>query len=89
MSDTSSYSDLTDLLDTTEGMTVIRNNSKNDDGTDTVKGVDWFRFNGVAASNLYVSGNMWVGFGTSSEQMKVWRRDTNVYYVYRQEGKCH
>ena len=38
MSDTSSYSDLTDLLDTTEGMTVIRNNSKNDDSTDTVKG---------------------------------------------------
>lgn len=93
MSDTQetmpNYSDIRDLLDTTDGMTPIRNNSKNDDGTDTVKGVDWFHYNGIVVSNLYVSGNMWVGFGTSSEQLKVWRRDTNVYYIYRQEAKCH
>lgn len=93
MSDTQdtmqNYSDIRELLDTTEGMTVIRNNSKNDDSTDTVKGVDWFHFNGVVANNLYVSGNMWVGFGANSEQLKVWRRDTNVYYIYRQEAKCH
>ena len=67
-------------------MEVIRNNSKNDDGTDTLTGVDWFSFNNVVASNIFVSGNSWFGFGASSEQLRVNRRDTASYYVYREEG---
>lgn len=67
-------------------MTVIRNNSKNDDETDTLTGVDWFTFNGTVASRIYVSGNSWFGFGTSSEQLKVNRRDTAVWSEYREEG---
>lgn len=77
---------LSDLLNTTDGMTVLRNNSGQDDGTDSVSGVDWFTFNGTVASTIYVNGNSWVGFGASSEHLKVCRRDGKMWYLYRQEG---
>jgi hypothetical protein len=68
-------------------MTAVRNNSENDDGTDTVaSGISWFYFNGVQVTNLYVSGNSWIGFGASSEQLKVNRRDAKVYYEYTEAG---
>ena len=76
---------LEDYLNTTEGMTCIRNTA-NDDGTDTVAGMSDFMFNGVSASNLYISGNEWIGFGVNAEQLQVCRRDGKVYYIYRQEG---
>lgn len=74
------------LLGTTVGMEVLRNNVKQDDGTDTITGVSWFKFNNVVAASLYASGNSWIGFGAASEQLKVWRRDTAMFYLYRQEG---
>ena len=77
---------LGDILNTTDGMTVLRNNSGQDDGSDSVSGVDWFTFNGVVVSTIYVSGNSWVGFGSSSEHLKVCRRDGKMWYLYRQEG---
>lgn len=83
------YGTLNELLGTIEGMDCLRNNAKQDDGTDTVAGVDWFTFNGKAASSLYVNGNSWVGFGASSEHLKVCRRDGAMWYLYRQEGTIH
>lgn len=80
------FSRLSELLNTTEGMTILRNNTAQDDGVDTVTGVDWFTFNGVAASKIYVSGNSFVGFGTNSEHLKICRRDGKMWYLYRQEG---
>lgn len=80
------YPSLEVLLDSPDDMTVIRNNSKNDDGTDSVAGVPWFHFNGVVASTLFVNGNHWIGFGLSSAQLNVCNRDGAVYWVYRQEG---
>lgn len=80
------YTKLSDLLNTTSGMTVLRSNSAQDDGVDTVDGVDWFTFNGTVATKLYVSGNSFVGFGTSAEHLKVCRRDCKMWYLYRQEG---
>lgn len=80
------FSSLSDLLNTTDGMTVLRNNSAQDDGTDIIAGVDWFTFNGIVASSIYVNGNSWLGFGTASENLRVWRRDAKMYYLYRQEG---
>ena len=74
-----------EYINTTEGMTCIRN-TPNDDGTDTIKGLDGFMFNGVEAENLYISGNHWIGFGANTEQLQVCRRDGKVYYIYRQEG---
>lgn len=73
----------------TANMQVLRNNSSNDDGTDTYTGVDWFVFNNVVANNIYVSGNTWFGFGASSEQLKVNRRDAKVWYFWREEGTLY
>lgn len=68
-------------------MTVMRNNSPNDDNTDTIaSGITWFYFNGAQVTNLYVSGNSWIGFGASLEQLKVNRRDCKVYYEYIETG---
>lgn len=70
-----------------DNMTVLRNNTKNDDGTTQYNtGIDWFYFNGVQVTNLYSSGNSWLGFGVISEQLKVNRVDAAVYYEYMETG---
>lgn len=74
------------LLNTTAGMTAIVNNVKHDDDVVSVTGVDWFTYAGKTASTVYVSGNNFIGFGQNAEQLKIWRRDGAIYYVYRQEG---
>lgn len=83
MADTVSFDS---LLNTTAGMTAIINNKKQDDNTVSVAGVDWFTYAGKTASIIYVSGNNFIGFGQNAEQLKIWRRDGAVYYIYRQEG---
>ena len=84
------YNSVEEILSAeTANMTVIRDNSKNDDGTDTVTGVSWFNFKGKVASTIYVSGNSWLGFGASSEHLKVNRRDGAMYYLYREEGTLY
>ncbi len=83
MADTVSFDS---LLDTTAGMTAIVNNKKHDDDVVSVTGVDWFTYAGKTASTIYVSGNNFIGFGQNAEQLKIWRRDGAIYYVYRQEG---
>ena len=71
-------------------MTCLRNNSKNDDGTSTYAiGIDWFHFNSATLANIYSSGNSWLGFGSSTEQMKVNRRDCAVYYEYKETGNIY
>ena len=80
------YGTIDDLLKNTEHMEILRNNSLQDDGTDTVKGVDWFQYKGKTASTLYVSGNSWIGFGENTEQLKIVRRDTDLMTLRREEG---
>ena len=77
---------LAKLMEVTSNMAIIRNNTRNDDSTDILTGVDWFLFNGVAASKVYISGNNWFGFGVASEQLKICRRDGTVWYERRLEG---
>lgn len=83
MTDTVSFDS---LLNTTAGMTAVVNNTKHDDDVVNVTGVDWFTYAGKTASTIYVSGNNFIGFGQKAEQLKIWRRDGAVYYIYRQEG---
>lgn len=83
MADTVSFDS---LLNTTAGMTAVVNNKKHDDDVISVTGVDWFTYAGKTASTIYVSGNNFIGFGQNAEQLKIWRRDGAVYYIYRQEG---
>lgn len=83
------YSSLQAAIDAgTANMTVIRNNVGQDDGVDTVDaGVDWFFFNSKKVSKIYVSGNSWIGFSsTSTENIKVNRRDAKMYYLYKEDG---
>lgn len=80
------YNSLDNLLNTTENMAVLRNNSKQDDGVDTVTGVDWFKFNNIVCSNLYLSGNSYIGFGSNTAHLKICNRDGAMYYLYREEG---
>ena len=83
MADTVSFDS---LLNTTAGMTAVVSNVKHDDDVISVTGVDWFTYAGKTASTIYVSGNNFIGFGQNAEQLKIWRRDGAIYYVYRQEG---
>ena len=82
------YTSLQAAIDAgTTNMTAVRNNSGNDDGTDTVAtGITWFYFSSTQVTNLYVSGNSWIGFGASVEQLKVNRRDAIVRYEWTETG---
>lgn len=70
-------------------MEVIRNNTKQDDGTDSITGVSWFTYKGTTVSTIYASGNSWLGFGSSSEHLKVNRRDGAMWSLYREEGTLY
>lgn len=83
MADTVSFDS---LLNTTTGMTAVVGNTKHDDDVVSVTGVDWFAYADKTASTIYVSGNNFIGFGQNAEQLKIWRRDGAIYYVYRQDG---
>jgi hypothetical protein len=74
-----------ELVNTSTGMQPIRNNSKQDEGTDALDGVNWFKFNNVTVTKLYINGNNWVGFGTSTAQLKVCNRDGAIWNIYRLE----
>ena len=83
------YFSIQEVLSGTDNMTFIRNNVGNDSGTDTAPGVSWFLYNSVAAENIYVSGNSWMGIGTNAEQVKVHRRDAKVWTIRREEGTIY
>lgn len=80
------YGTVEDILSTTANMTILRDNSLQDDGTDTVNGVDWFKYKGNTVSKLYVSGNSWIGFGENTEHLRIVRRDTDLMTLRREEG---
>lgn len=66
-----------------DNMEVLINNISYDDNVFTASGADWLKFNNVTVANVYVSGNTFFGFGTNSEHLKVNRRDTKMWYLYR------
>ena len=78
---------LLQYLNTTEGMDYI-SNGYNDDSTYSTPSLADFLFNGTATSTVYISSNHWLGFGTSSEQLRVLRRDGCSTAIYRQQGTC-
>ena len=83
------YNGMEALLASTENLTQLLNNVGHDDDTLTFNGVDWFKFNGTVAQNIYVSGNSWFGFGTSAEQLQVCRRDAKLWNFWREEGTLY
>lgn len=84
------YNTITDIINAgiTNSDTLI-NNTAYDDNVYTANGADWFIFNEKASSNIYVSGNTFFGFGNNAEHLKVNRRDTKMWYLYREEGTLY
>lgn len=80
------YTSIADIVAGVSNATQLRTNSKQDDGTDTVTGVDWFSYSGTVCNNIYASGNSWIGLGASSEHLKVNRRDAAMWNLWREEG---
>ena len=76
--------DLTPYLNTTSGMTTLA--SSNDDNTYSVSWNAGFKYNGSSISTFYVSSNNWYGFGSSSEQLKIMRRDGYASYIRYLKG---
>ena len=71
------------------GMTLY--GSRYDENTITLPDIGFdFYYNGVnSRSKIYVSGNSWIGFGSSQENLKINRKDTscnNLYYLKEQEN---
>lgn len=80
------YTSIEEIVEGVSNATQLRTNSKQDDGTDTVTGVDWFSYGGTVCNSIYASGNGWIGFGASSEHLKVNRRDQAMWNLWREEG---
>lgn len=80
------YSSIDEIVAGVSNATQLRTNSKQDDGTDAITGVDWFSYGGTVCNSIYASGNSWIGLGSSSEHLKVNRRDAAMWNLWREEG---
>jgi len=83
------YNSLEDMMGNRENMECLVNNSRHDDDTMQFVGVDWFKFNGSLISNIFVSGNSFIGLGANAEHLLVCRRDAAMYSFYREEGEIY
>lgn len=84
------YNSIQEIFDADiTNMSAIRFNNYTDSGVDTLTGVDWLTFNNKVVSNIYVSADSWLGFGTQTYHLKVNQRDTSSYYVYAEEGTLY
>lgn len=80
------YDSVREMLNVTENMQHLVNNAGHDDDTMTFEGVDWFPFNGMPASQIFVSGNSFIGLGANAEHLLVCRRDAKMWHFYREEA---
>lgn len=80
------YDFVSAMMNTTENMEHLVVNTRHDDDVMQFDGVDWFSFNGTLISNIFVSGNSFIGLGANAEYLLVCRRDAAMYDFYREEG---
>ena len=83
------YESIEEILSSTNNLVKIIDNQGQDDNTVKIEGVDWFSFNDRVANDIYISGNSWIGFGTSTEQLKICRRDAKLYTLSREVGTLY
>lgn len=63
------------------GMTLY--GTRNDDSTITLPDMGFdFMYNGDLIRTIYANGNSWIGIGSSSEHIKINRRDTSYNSLY-------
>lgn len=86
--DPHNYNSVTDMVNAgLQNMTVLVDNVAYDDNTYTIKSPpSWLKFNNITPNSIYASGNTWFGIGSSTEHIKFNRRDTKMYYLYREDG---
>ena len=75
-----------DIFESVDNMQIIRNNSQNDDGTDTVVESIGSSLEKQQQIHSFVSGNTWIGMGQNAEQLRISRRDADVFTLRREEG---
>ncbi|MFU0800195.1 MAG: Tail fiber [Xylanivirga thermophila] len=79
------------IMTNTKGSSgMILYGTRNDDSTVTLPDMGFdFMYNGDLTRTIYTSGNSWIGIGSSSEHIKINRRDTsynNLYYSREEEN---
>lgn len=80
------YSSVESIVAGVDNAKQTRTNSKLDDRSDSVVGVDFFKYNGNVVSNVYLNGNSYIGFGSDAADLKVNNRDNAMYNGWREEG---
>ena len=80
------YNTIDDIVTSVENATKLVDNTKHDDDSVTVDGVDWFTYNGNICNTIYANGNSWIGLGSTGENLKVNRRDSAMWNLWREEG---
>ena len=83
------YNSLEDMMGNRENMECLVNNSRHDDDVMQFVGVDWFKFNNTLISNIFVSGNSFIGLGANAEHLLVCRRDAAMYSFYREVAEIY
>lgn len=78
------YSDLVKFENTTEGMDSFFGAA--DDSTYSLSLNFSINYKGNSYNDLYMSSNSWIGFGSATEHIKIYRRDCYSNQVYKQEG---
>ncbi len=81
------YRNLDEMLAGTANLTITRNNSRRDSGYDTLSGPDWFTFNKLKATTIYAGGNGYLGFGATSEHLRINNRDQALYKLGWESGR--
>lgn len=77
---------LDDLISSKYYMSCILSNIKKDDAVVSTSSIAW-AYSGSTYNTLYISGNSFIGVGSSSEHILLNRRDAAVYSIYVQSGK--
>ena len=80
------YNNVEDIIAGVENATQLVTETQYNDGTYTLKGVDWFSYNGIVCNNIYANGDSWIGLGAYSEHLKVNRIDGAMWNLWREEG---
>lgn len=80
------YANIEEIVENVSYATQLRTNSKQDDGTDNITGVNWFSYGSIVCDNVYANGNSYIGFGANTADLKVNKRDNAMYNLWREEG---
>ena len=83
------YNNVADILDAgVSNMTCLINDEEYDDDDYTITPPEWLKINNELIEELTISGNSYIydSYGDSNFRLNVNQRDTEMYYLYKEEG---